>query len=78
MMSFVVQHPHSRTNPTDKYRVCDSGDWTAFVNGATTSYAFTPFDTYEQAQKARNEANRELETRRLASHPEREPFDEGA
>lgn len=57
-MNFVIQQPHSQTNPTNKYRVCDSRDWAAFINGATTSYAFTQFNTYEQAQRARDEANR--------------------
>lgn len=54
---FVIIHPHSNTNPTDKYRVLDSGDWAKFINGATTSYGYTTWDTYPEALAARDKAN---------------------
>lgn len=57
---FVVLHPHSQNNPTDKYRVVDSKYLTRFLNGASTSYAFLPYNTYEEAERARDEANRFL------------------
>jgi len=56
-MSFIVQQPHSTTNPTDKYRVADSVDLMRFMNGASTSYAYLEFDTYQEAEKVRDEMN---------------------
>ena len=32
--SYVVLQPHSRTNPTDRYRVVNYGEWLQYVNGA--------------------------------------------
>lgn len=56
-MAFVVQQPNTQTNDSDKYRVTDMHDWLNYVNGATTSYAFTSFDTYQEAKDAADKAN---------------------
>ena len=57
---FVIIRPHSNSNPTSMYRVCDIGDWMNNYNGATPSYAFTPYKTYKEAAEARDEANKSL------------------
>ncbi len=51
-MSLVIQQPNSQTNNSDKYRVADYEGWLAYVNGATTVYAFAEYETYEAAQEA--------------------------
>jgi hypothetical protein len=57
-MSLVIQQPHTATNPTEKYRVVDFEGWIDYVNGATTSYAFTAFDSYDKALEAKKAAER--------------------
>lgn len=59
-MAYVVQQPYSNTNDTDKFRVVDAHDLTRYMNGATKSYAFVPFDSYKQAAKYRDELNKQL------------------
>lgn len=59
-MSFIVQQPNSNTNRTDKYRVADSDDLMRFINGAAKSYAYLEFDTYQEAETARDVANVDL------------------
>lgn len=59
-MSFIVQQPHSNTNPTNKFRVADSADLMRFINGATKSYAYLEFDSYQEAETARDIANVDL------------------
>lgn len=54
---FVIQHPRSNTNPTDKYRVSDNSDLMKVMNGVKYGYTFVVFDTYDEALKARDEAN---------------------
>lgn len=54
---FVVIMPNSKSNPTDQYRVCDSDDWMKFHNGAASSYGFTSWNTYQEAEDARDKAN---------------------
>ena len=56
-MSAIVMRPHSQTNPSDKFRVTHYQDWIHFINGATTSYGYVAFDTYEEAEKARDTIN---------------------
>lgn len=57
-MTFAILHPHSNTNPSDKYRVVDTANWTRFANGVAKAYAFTAWDTYAEAERVRDEANR--------------------
>lgn len=57
---FVVIMPHSKSNPTSMYRVCDSEDWMKFHNSAASSYSFTQHETYVDAEQARDEANKAL------------------
>jgi hypothetical protein len=58
-MSAIVIQPHSLSNPTDKFRVTFYQDWLNYFNGATTSYAFTTCDTYEEAKTIREKLNAE-------------------
>lgn len=58
-MAAVIQYPNSQTNKTDKYRVVDYQDLINFINGATTSYAYVAFDTYEEAEKAQKIMNKD-------------------
>jgi len=59
-MAYVVQQPHSVTNNTDRYRVVEFDDWLRYVNGASSSYACTSFNTYEEAKAAADIANNML------------------
>lgn len=54
---FVVLQPQSNTNPSDRFRVCHTNDWQAFVNGAKSAYAFVEFDDIESALRARDRMN---------------------
>lgn len=53
---FIVLYPHSKTNNSDSYRVVDNQEWVSFVNGAKSTYAYLEFDTYWQAEEARDKA----------------------
>jgi hypothetical protein len=57
-MSFVIQYPHSESNPSDKYRVTEFDCWLRYVNGASRGYAFTTYSTYLEALKACEKANK--------------------
>lgn len=57
---YIILQPNSQTNPSDKYRVVFNDDWMRYVNGATRTYAFTAFDTYDEAETVADEANRVL------------------
>jgi hypothetical protein len=57
---FVVQHPHSDTNDSNKYRVCEIQNWLEFVNRYSESYDFTTHDSYEAAKRCRDFLNRKV------------------
>jgi hypothetical protein len=55
---YVVLHPRSVTNDSDKYRVVDSDAWMAYVNGAAETVPIAgEHDTYTAAEKQRNDLN---------------------
>jgi hypothetical protein len=56
-MGAVVIQPNSRSNPTDKYRVTFYEDLIRYMNGAITSYAFTEWNTYQEAEAIRERIN---------------------
>lgn len=56
-MSAVILQPNSNTNSSDKYRVVDSEEWAAAINGAKRFYAYTEHTTYEEAQRAQEVQN---------------------
>lgn len=56
-MIAVVLLPNSVTNSSDKYRVVWDGDWMHYANGARSSYAYTAYDTYDEAAAARDTMN---------------------
>ena len=57
---FVILRPHSNINPSDNYRVVDSGDWARYVNGSSNSIAFAgKFDNYDDALTLCDEMNSE-------------------
>ncbi len=64
-MSYVVQQPHSNTNPSEKYRVTDYQSWLRFVNGDSDGYEFTEHDTAVEAQREANRRNAEHATRNI-------------
>jgi len=49
----VTLQPNSRTNPSDKFRVADYDEWIKYYNGDTDTYDFVEYETYEEAQDAR-------------------------
>lgn len=57
-MSHVILNPHSLTNPSDKYRVVEYGDWNRHADGRSV---FLPVasehDDYASAQQAADELN---------------------
>lgn len=71
-MADMVLHPHSTTNPTDQYRVTDYQAWLVYVNGDTSNYPFTAYDTYPEAQTAA-EATNSAEPRPVAHNANARP-----
>lgn len=58
---YVIQQPHSSTNPTDKYRVVSYSAWleAADSDGPTNLSAVSEHDDHASALAARNELNRQ-------------------
>lgn len=54
---FVILRPNSGTNTSNRFRLVNSDDWCAFVNGAKSAYAFTEFNTHDEAVAAQEKAN---------------------
>lgn len=54
---YVAIYPYSNTNPTNKYRVAKSVDWRDFIDGGTTQYKFTEFDSMDAACAERDKLN---------------------
>lgn len=57
-MSYVIQLPHSLTNPSDNYRVIEYTDWVDYTKGE--KQAIVPaaeFRHYEDALARRDELN---------------------
>jgi hypothetical protein len=55
---YVILYPQSNTNPSDRYRVADSGKWMDFVNGSKNSYPTAgEYKTYEEAFAIREALN---------------------
>jgi hypothetical protein len=54
---FVILRPNSGTNTSNRFRLVNSDDWCAFVNGAKRAYAFTEFNTHDEAVAAQEKAN---------------------
>ncbi len=59
-VSFIVLLPQSRTNPSDKYCVVEYNEWLAYVNEEVDEYDYVEFDTFEVAEKFKDESNRGL------------------
>lgn len=57
-MAYIVLHPGSNTNPSDKYRVVDYDGWLDVIMGnATTVEPLSEHDNYKSAETAKDEAN---------------------
>jgi hypothetical protein len=59
-MSYVVQQPHSNTNPTSMHRVVGWNDWLKYSNGEISYLPAVPFSTYGEAEKERDRLNGEV------------------
>lgn len=57
-MTYVIQMPHSSTNPTDKYTLVLYSDWLAYVNEETGKIPVAAeYDTYAEANEAKTKLN---------------------
>lgn len=56
---YVTLWPMSNTNTSKKFRVAEVGDWQKYAFHKTTSYDYTEFDSYEEAEKYQKELNGE-------------------
>lgn len=57
-MSYVILNPHSLTNPSDRYRVVDYGDWNRHADGRSPSLpVVSAHDSYASAQAAADGLN---------------------
>lgn len=56
---YVILHPHSTTNPSDKYRVVDSDVWMRNVSAGTAEQtpAAGEHGTYAAAEQHRDQLN---------------------
>lgn len=58
MAIYVVLHPHSNTNDSDKFLVVDNAAWVAYSNGETVLLPFeAECDTWKDAQAVQEALN---------------------
>jgi len=62
-MSYVALYPFSNTNLTKKFRVVDSDEWQAVLNGEKTEYKYTEYDNINDAVTARDRLNNPTPTK---------------
>jgi len=55
--AWVILHPHSNTNPSGKYLVVNFRQWAGAYSNQAPQFDSAQFDTYAQAEQARNMAN---------------------
>lgn len=59
-MSYVVQQPYSRTNPTSRYRVVEFSKWVKYSDGEISSLPVAAScDSMEEATTKRDSLNSE-------------------
>lgn len=57
-MAYVILQPNSLTNPSGKYRVAESGEWTEHSEGRRSTYrVHGEADTYPGALEIRDRLN---------------------
>lgn len=57
-MSYIILHPHSNTNPSADYIVCDGTEWARYVNGIREHLPVTSrMDSYRDAEYKCDELN---------------------
>lgn len=54
---FVILHPHTLTNPSDKFRVVEWVGWFKLRAGTWSDYPFVSYDSYAAAERARDAMN---------------------
>lgn len=59
-MSYIVQYPHSLTNPGGLHRVVDFGAWKRYADGDTEQLPVVElFASFEEAQNYADDMNRQ-------------------
>lgn len=58
-MAYVIQQPHSVSNPEDTYRVVNYEQWLAYVNGDSHVFVSTVYNTYDEAVEQRDKLNKD-------------------
>lgn len=58
MATYVTSQPHSKTNPTGKYRVVLLKDWRRAMDGGKAVKPVSTHETFEQAAKECAKLNR--------------------
>lgn len=63
MAQYVILQPYSLTNQSSDYKVVWDEDWIRYSNGVATTLAYAGrYDTYNEAQQARDDFNARLKT----------------